>query len=268
MYKKQGELARAELWISKALTIKPGGHMGLGDFYLRMIQWQKSLNSGKRSPVKNFLGIRYDAGAASTAAAANREHVITLIKNDVGFADAYVVLGDILFVEENYQLALRAYYRASYLTAPNGRKVRKRQERILDLWKREMKPGFVFEDQWQRQLDEEISAADQWLSSYKTIEAYRIKKGESVGFAEMKKIMSISHPKPIVIEAVYYSGEKIDESNGNGDAVVWVGIVFGLCACVLVFLLKRRTRIKRLKGKMPPAKPLDGPRYDSQLFGP
>lgn len=79
-----------------------------------IIQW---LGKTKQSDIieKNFLGIRYDAGPEATAKAANEEYVVTLIKNDYQFADAYIVLGDILFNKGDYQLDLRAYLRVSSL---------------------------------------------------------------------------------------------------------------------------------------------------------
>ncbi|MCF6335425.1 MAG: tetratricopeptide repeat protein, partial [Spirochaetales bacterium] len=41
MYKKREEFELAAQFIEKALKIKPGGHMGLGDYYLKMIRWKK-----------------------------------------------------------------------------------------------------------------------------------------------------------------------------------------------------------------------------------
>ena len=42
MYKKMGEFDKAAFHLKKSLEIKAQGHMGLGDYYLKMIHWTKS----------------------------------------------------------------------------------------------------------------------------------------------------------------------------------------------------------------------------------
>ena len=43
LYKKTREFAKAAAHTKKALEIKPEGHLGLGDYYLRMLEWRQFL---------------------------------------------------------------------------------------------------------------------------------------------------------------------------------------------------------------------------------
>jgi tetratricopeptide (TPR) repeat protein len=110
--KKMGDFDVAAKHIENSLKIKPEGHLGLGDYYLKMLRWMKEVESlGDPGPAKNFLGVSYSAGPKATVASKdfNREHIVTLIKADWHFADAMLVLGDALFVEENYERRRAGY---------------------------------------------------------------------------------------------------------------------------------------------------------------
>jgi tetratricopeptide (TPR) repeat protein len=236
MYKKMGEYSEAETWIRKSLQIKSGGHMGLGDYYLLMIQWKQeqgqSIETGQAAGAanaggsqsapraKNFLGVAYDAGPAKTATVANKEYVVTLIKNDIAFSDAYLVLGDILFVEEDFQMALRAYYRASSLSneqkfVAHGRIARDRQNAVIEQWRSASHPGHVIEEGpgSDQQLEEEVAAAADWLENYQRTEAEFIEKGLNVSFAALKpEVKKRGFTKPRLLEAIHYEGTATAET--------------------------------------------------------
>lgn len=168
MFKKKGDYEQAEKYIKKALAIKPSGHMGLGDYYLKMIQWLKNFESADIIE-KNFLGIPYNAGPEVTAKAANEDYVVTLIKNDYQFPDAYIVLGDILFSRGDYQLALRAYHRAQSLIKPSQRPnfypsvIEGRYDNIHTIWDNNKTSEHVIErGKGVEQIYEEFDKAKNW----------------------------------------------------------------------------------------------------------
>jgi len=117
LYKKMKRFDDAAVSIARSLEIKPEGHMGLGDYYLRMIQWLGQRDEQVKlawSEQVNFLGVEYDEGPLRVAQSpvVKKEYLLTLIKNDYAFPDVYSVLGDVYFAEKNYQYALRCYFRA------------------------------------------------------------------------------------------------------------------------------------------------------------
>ncbi len=276
MYKKMGEYAEAESWIRKSLQLKPGGHMGLGDYYLLMIQWQQQKgqsleteNAGggeardadadaneTATPIKNFLGVHYAAGSAATAKVANKEYVVTLIKNDISFSDAYLVLGDILFEEKNYQLALRAYHRASRLSLeqnsqPHSFIAGKRQANVITTWQAEAQPGHVIEEGpgWYDQLEDEVAAAAEWLEEFQKVEAVFIEKGLDVSFLNLKpEVEKQGFAKPRLLEAVYYEGTEADGDVffrsivvvGLFAAVGSVVVLLGICVAIVIYFSRRK----------------------------
>ena len=118
LYKKMGRYSEAADATRRALEIKPAGHLGLGDYYLRMLEWRDRV---AREPSwrkrTNFLGIPRGASPEEVAAdpLVNRGHLLSLIKADRHFADAYAVLGDVLYAEGDYANSARAYARARAL---------------------------------------------------------------------------------------------------------------------------------------------------------
>ena len=96
--------------------------------------------------------------------------IITLIKNDYKFAAAYFVLGDILLVEGQRQLALRAYHRANNLDEDFWSVTYGRIEQIKQYWEDNKKNGYIIEiDSMSSdsQLNAEIKAAKTWLNSFR-----------------------------------------------------------------------------------------------------
>ena len=250
LYKKMKRYKDAAEQIGNALKIKPEGHMGLGDYYLRMIQWLDHNERGNTESIvaKNFLGVRYSQGQKATAKVANKEHVITLIKNDMSFADAYVVLGDILFVEADYQLAMRAYHRAATLGdefSTVQQVAATRVNEVIDKWKKMAKPGFVTEEHHDAidSLDNELASAHQWLKKYQAIEIDLIGQGKDASFASLNLAATNQGlTKPLMIEQVHYRGSattaNFSPSFGTfiavmGSFVLLIGFVIAAAVVVI-----------------------------------
>jgi len=186
-----------------------------------MIQW---LDAIQKNPdySHNFLGVHYyhesfsdEAKAANQKVIANKEYLITLIKNDFHFPDVYLVLGDIYLEEQQYQLALRCYYRARYLKHPAYFVLSERLRVIGDELKKLKKDDQIVEPSYsvEEQVFGEIQAAESWLKSYKEIEKSMIQHGKSVDFKSMKEELKLQGlTKPKVLDAMLYKGALINES--------------------------------------------------------
>ncbi|MFK5921898.1 MAG: tetratricopeptide repeat protein [Verrucomicrobiota bacterium] len=246
MYKKKGDYKQAEKYINQALEIKPGGHMGLGDYYLRMIQWLGNANQLDILE-KNFLGVRYDAGPKASAKAANQDHIVTLIKNDYQFPDAYVVLGDILFTRGDHQLALRAYLRARSLIPSDLRQsfyssvVENRIDQIRQIWTDNKTSEHVLEpDIGEIQIYEEFEAARIWLDKFQAVEMELIKQNKATPFHTVLAEMDTQdiHP-PVVLEAGFYKGRAKEPYSAYNDPfsiIASIVILLTLLAVVIVSL--------------------------------
>ena len=206
MYKKMGEYEKAAFHVKKSLEIKPEGHMGLGDYYLKMIQWKLNYNKDQKT---NFLGVPY-SNSAQTAKVANKEYVITLIKNDYQFIDAYLVLGDILFEEKNYQLAMRSYQRAYHLIKSDKFSTQKSiaQVKFIKIKAKLKRDSFFSVIDWRgakRQISKEIVDAESWLKSFQKTEALLISRSSSISFQKIRNEMELNEVnKPLVLEAMLY----------------------------------------------------------------
>ncbi len=244
MYKKKGDFEQAEKYISKALEIKPGGHMGLGNYYLKMIQW---LGNANESDIleKNFLGARYDEGPEASAKSANETYVITLIKNDYHFPDAYIVLGDILFSRGDYQLAYRAYLRAGRTPSSSshshyGQILSQRLQSVYIAWQTK-KTFFQVTDRLGafRQVQKEIQEASRWLEQFQEIESDLISQGKPTTYANVLATMKEeSIFTPTFIEAGIYTGFAYDITSAL--FILAIGLV--ITVYIISFLRRRRTR--------------------------
>ena len=136
--KKRGNFAASAAWISKALTIKPEGHLGLGDWYLLNLKFRvQTASVPKAKPVQNFLGEAYaDAfnprfttiePAKQMDYAPDRfDRLQRLLENDQTFADGFLVMGDFLANRGDLNLAYLCYKKASTLNHPNPPEVARR----------------------------------------------------------------------------------------------------------------------------------------------
>ena len=244
LYKKMARYKDASAEIKKALALKPGGHMGLGDYYLRMIDWLQEYPyyvSRDAIPEKNFLGIPYSAKPAEVAAnkLVNRKFLETLIKNDYKFADTYVVLGDLLFHKQDFQMALRAYKRAQNLHHPNEKVVYARIEMIHSHFRNNPREGFVL-DFRSSQVDEELISASKWLGKFQEIESSELKAGRPVDFKSLRKAAEkagLKHTK--VMNAIQYAGIVIDGKRSSNFIIIGPAVFLILVAVILGFFLLR-----------------------------
>ena len=203
LYKKWGKFELSAEWLERALSIRPGGHMGLGDYYLKMVRWREQFENVTEPPT-NFLGIRYDDGADATSLVARKRYIVTLIKNDMAFADAYFVLGDISFVEEDYSTAIRCYLRGQDL----GNKSATCTQRIHDVL--EERPE-LFDGHYDfgngspapESILREFAAARAWLAEYRALEARRLAESKSVDFASMSPIAAAMIDSPVITERTF-----------------------------------------------------------------
>lgn len=255
LYKKMGRYSEAARQIQLALDIKEGGHMGLGDYYLKMIQWLDS-QQGTSEPDTNFLGVKYSDGPQATARVANHEYVVTLIKNDMSFADAYLVLGDILFDKNDLQMAIRCYYRAErfaqdhHVSAQLVEAADQRFKMVQASWESQKTPSHVLLQFWEikSELDHEINEATTWLETYQFIEKELVDSGKPASFSDINVVAKQNQlRKPILIEAGFFEGTIREHSFvpkiGLAIAflVVLVGVL-GLPAVAITVWISRRSR--------------------------
>ncbi len=197
LYKKMGLYKMAYKHLKKALRIKKEGHMGLGNYYLQMAQWlskKADLPNGEKMKV-NFLGIPYAKGpkAYRNNKRISKKYIITLIKNDRHFADALFVLGDILFYELEYQLAIRAYYRAYQLNkhpyaTERMKKAYNRLSRKLQEYPRRITNSVVY-TKGNTLFKDESDKARRWVEAFEETEARLTNSHSRPSFKLVKRAM-------------------------------------------------------------------------------
>ncbi|MFT5905537.1 MAG: tetratricopeptide (TPR) repeat protein [Cryomorphaceae bacterium] len=193
--KKQGGFARGAEYIEKALAIKPGGHMGLGDWYLKALLWrQKHEQANPQEPVEvNFLGQLYsesfstkyygmdDAGAGKDM---GKLRQAMMIKNDQNFADGFLFFGDYLKDKGALHLAFLAHTRAMMLGHQNPDEVRRRRRAYLQYHGtfpgKRSKPikASMRNKPWARGIakaESMINKGAAWLEAYKAAETELLK---------------------------------------------------------------------------------------------
>ena len=248
LYKKTGDYARAAAHTRKSLEIKPEGNLGLGHYYLRMLDWRTRVAAGEPGAAEvNFLGTPYDSGPIATAGnpLISREHLLTLIKADRHFAPAYLVLGDLLSQEEDLQNAARAYLMARRLLSiqPTGIEQAIVTERLDDLQKRwahmaSASPDHVFDPRYALEVDREFYEAEEWVTDYQQVEAEMIEAGLGVDFALVKNEMRTrGYPEPVYTKVGFFRGEK-QRSAGEWTITILIGLVSALLVLLLALLAR------------------------------
>ena len=265
LYKKMGRFSEASASVRRSLEIQPEGHLGLGDYYVRMIDW---LNDRANSPLDvrwhgnpkddrrvqpttNFLGLAYADGWSATATheLVNREYLETLIKADRSFADAVLVLGDVLAHTGEKELAFRAYVRArDDLKHPALSEIRLRLLEIHREWSREAeaKSGHIALPE-KRLIDElqmESKQAEIWVKDFESTETRLLSAGKTADFDAVKAEMKAKNlPQPRYIFAGVVKGTQTEEGGGSfrGAAFVLlaVAVVLLWCAWLIVRTLLR-----------------------------
>ncbi|MBG86901.1 MAG: hypothetical protein CMO80_08385 [Verrucomicrobiales bacterium] len=257
LYKKTSEYAKAAEHIQKSLEIQPGGHLGLGDYYLRMIRWLDKVEDMKaNSEAVNFLGIPYSAGTSATADSklVNREFLETLIKADRSFPDVYVVLGDLLTEEKEYELAYRAYERAADLRHPFRKELKSRRAHIRSNWETmaDEQEGFVAPTGLtiSRQIRNELGDAEEWVAEFQHHEAMLITGDQDPTFDTIKERMKTAKVlEPVYEPAGLFKGERTRDG-GSERGLLWASVVFLAVVIVLIWVAAKLAMrlVRKLKG--------------------
>lgn len=196
LYKKTGEFAKTVQHTERALEIQPEGHLGIGDYYLRMLRWREQLADTQQVPTENFLGIAYAKGpeAVRESPLVNQEYLRTLIIADRHFPDTYLILGDLLFAEGDFELAYRCYHRADALWKDRPKSPQKtffqnlyrnRQNDVEDAWEERAKNflGIGPDAEVRHEiLKSEDHLVTQWMKNFQRIEAELISEKTAVDF--------------------------------------------------------------------------------------
>ena len=235
LFKKRKQFDRAAEHIRQSLKIRPQGHLGLGDYYLRMLRWRDRLAQAQEGrPEINFLGLRYDAGPEEVARSSlvNRTHLETLIKADRHFPDTYLILGDLLLNEGEEQLALRAYWRANTLDHPAPGVVRERIHSLYQTWKSRSKQtsGYIVEPRHQMnfQLTQELGAAVHWVQKFQEVEAELLARGQEVDYQVVKnELTRRGVEKATFLHAGFVKGT----SSSPGTLLFWI---LGMIAVIIL----------------------------------
>ena len=189
LHKKQGDYARAADYIHQALAIKPEGHMGLGDWYEKALAWRAQRETEPSPPVENFLGDNYEKqkpsiGRSWTLTGEREEQfdkLQNLLRNDQGFADGFLVMGDFLVTSGDLHLGI---------------------DNVRDHW-REASLRFK---QWtsQAKAGKMISEAKSWLKMFQTTEAKLLGPGEEPDFKAVLAAMANMETAPSVSKSWAY----------------------------------------------------------------
>ena len=208
--KKRGNYSVAADYIRKALAIKPEGHMGLGDWYLKQLEYRAELETNASNvPEHDFLGERYKESFRPAFMEAHRPSVggatggnsklnflKRLIQNDNTFPDGYLVFGDYLANTGQLNLAFIAYTRAIDLGHRNPNEIRRRRRALLKHFEQYVDKKRLL-NQWHRskwwtaKIEEarrEIQEGADWLRDYQELEAEMVKNdGDVVSFDDVLK---------------------------------------------------------------------------------
>lgn len=252
LYKKMGRLPEAAASVRRSLEIQPEGHLGLGDYYVRMIEWLNDRTNSpldkrwvgnpedglKVQPETNFLGIAYLDGWSATAtnALVNREHLKTLIKADRSFADAVMVLGDVLAHTGEKELAFRAYVRArDDLNHPALTAIRQRINEIYAEWTKEAgtHSGHIVlpKQRLFAQLHMESKQAEIWMEDFASTETELLSAGKNPDFDAVKAEMKASRiAEPRYIFAGVVKGTRAQRN----DPFNWFAVFIGLSVVAVI----------------------------------
>jgi len=223
MYKKLGDFEEAYRFIKRALEIKPEGHMGLGDWYLKRIEYELREEGGE---ALNFLGMKYIEEEGSHEFDENfilkdsmkmirlgafrisneevemmLERVKLLIHNDYKFADAYIVLGDLLMRKGDKHMAVRSFMRAKQLGHAQVDIIDEKINEIHSHWEG-VNPGyrgFVYdknEDQLWSDFKIELEQVCRWVEAFEKEENALVAEGRFPSFDDTLQQMSMKKVQP------------------------------------------------------------------------
>ena len=224
MYKKMGDFEKAYHFIKRALEIKPEGHMGLGDWYLKRIEYELREED---SEILNFLGMKYLEDEdiykydknfifddsmkmirrglieiSNDEVNMMLERVRLLIHNDYKFADAYVVLGDLLMRRGDKHMAVRSFMRAKQLGHNQTDIIDERINEIHEHWAdiQSGYDGFVYdknkEELWS-DFKIELEKVNGWSEAFEKEESKLVAEGSFPSFEETLSKMSMKKIEPV-----------------------------------------------------------------------
>lgn len=116
LFKKMGRFQEATDYTERALAINPEGHLGMRDFYLKMLRWRAAVAAAPDAlPDADFLGREYSERGTNGFRLSDEdfERLLALIRSDKTFVDAYLVLGDDLRKRGHWNLAFWSWTRAT-----------------------------------------------------------------------------------------------------------------------------------------------------------
>ena len=174
--KKRGDFAAAAAFTEKALALRPEGHLGLGDYYLHMLRWQEKAR--KQRVTLNFLEVPYDAPLHNRETKVDLDRLQAFIRSDRTFADAFVVLGDLLhnpMGRGDMNVALWSYVRALDLGHPRPDAIRSRIQGIFSHWSESARQrrGRRVKDMEAaiEGIRADLALARDWLTRFEEVEA-------------------------------------------------------------------------------------------------
>ena len=199
LYKKDKDYVHAVFYTKRALTIKKEGHLGLGDWYLKMLEYRVALEKEDK-PTKNFLGEEYGKADwryawedKSKKLLAKIKRLILLVRNDQTFADGFVVLGDALLRRGEMNLAVRCYLKAIKLEHHNTEFVQKKIEEVLkhilearNHGKEKIKKYKAY---YMKNIAIENQKLEEWQGLYTEIEEDLIQQGLEASFNQITEVM-------------------------------------------------------------------------------
>lgn len=209
-YKKNGDFEKSYEFMKRALQIKPEGHMKLGDWYLKRIDYDRK-NTAILFKDRNFLGEKYEdtkLGYAMekkwTPERKKRALMLKrLILNDSHFADGYLVLGDLFWEAGDLHIAFRAYARAKKLNHRNMEAVHERLDAVIHHWKARpysekyrIKEIAGLREKHIKALDIEFDGAQRWLDEFQKTEIKLLEEGEFPSFHETRAVMTFPNYYP------------------------------------------------------------------------
>ena len=210
LHKKKGDYVRAADYIHQALAIKPEGHMGLGDWYEKALAWRAQRETETSPPIENFLGDNYDKQKPSIEGSLpltgdrkeQFEKLQNLLRNDRGFADGFLVMGDFLVTSGDLHLGMICYYRSLQLNHPNPVMVKRRIDNIRVHWG---KASLRFK-QWttQAKVGKMTKEAESWLKMFQKTEAKLLGPGEEPNFKAVLAAMPDMETAPSVSKSWAY----------------------------------------------------------------
>lgn len=204
--KKRGDFEKGAKYIAKALAIKPEGHMGLGDWYLRALRWRSQFEAAE-NPSRNFLGRKYKdlemkaygilRGKYRRTMDLNKRREIIMVKNDQTFADGFLVLGDFLFEADQLNLSFLAHTKAMTLGHQHSAEIQRRRKAYLT-YNRTFPRGYKPEKikPWEKGVERAeamLNNGQAWLEEFKETEASLLKHKTSekeVSFMDVLRQMA------------------------------------------------------------------------------